>query len=468
MTTRSDFSGAGYVTGLTTKVSEGGGIRIYSCVNDDGIYKVTVRYATDEAGSIGCYLGNSVEELNHKVKDLSIENTNGEWKEKDIYLYLQRGMNIFDFDCSSESAAIDKVRIEQRQNGGNTTIVEAEDLEKTGAVDVKENSYASGGKYVAGFSADSKKANAVTLTYEAEEAGTYAIAIYQSNGELFGNHSYNAQMVDRYVTLEVNGKAPKQVYFRNTYCDESFKSKVITLDLQKGENKIIIYNDDKRTLQNGIGGVNVCENCTPNLDKFEITPLVIDGSESELKEMEVLGKDLSTPKPKPTTVPTAVPTAAPSNASDGKQPSKPATNSNGNQITLKKGDKVTVGKITYQVTNAAKKEAAVVKAAKVKKTVVKATVKVKGVSCKVTKIAKSAFAKNKKLKQIVIGKNVTTIEKKAFYKDRALTKIEFKGSKLKVVGKQAFSGVSKKAVVKAPKKAKKAILKKCKKGGLKR
>lgn len=468
MTTRSDYSGAGYVTGLTTKVSEGGGIRIYSCVNDDGIYKVTVRYAADEAGSIGCYLGNSVEELNHKVEDLPIENTNGEWKEKDIYLYLQRGMNIFDFDCSSESAAIDKVRIEQRQNGGNTTIVEAEDLEKTGAVDVKENSYASGGKYVAGFSADSKKANAVTLTYEAEEAGTYAIAIYQSNGELFGNHSYNAQMVDRYVTLEVNGKAPKQVYFRNTYCDESFKSKVITMDLQKGENKIVIYNDDKRTLQNGIGGVNVCENRTPNLDKFEITPLLVDSSKSELKEMEVPEKDLSTPKPKPTAVPTAVPTATPSNAADGKQPSKPAVNTNGNHQTLKKGDKVTVGKITYQVTNAVKKEAAVVKAAKVKKAVIKATVKIKGVSCKVTKIAKNAFAKNKKLKQVVIGKNIVTIEKKAFYKDRALTKIEFKGSKLKSVGKQAFSGVSQKAVVKAPKKDKKTILKKCKQGGLKR
>lgn len=71
------------------------------------------------------------------------------------------------------------------------------------------------------------------------------------------------------------------------------------------------------------------------------------------------------------------------------------------------------------------------------------------------------------MKQVVIGKNVTVIEKKAFYKDSALTQIAFKGSKLKVVGKQAFYGVSKKIKVKAPKKAKKSILKKCKKGGLK-
>ena len=120
----------------------------------------------------------------------------------------------------------------------------------------------------------SEAANSLTLTYDAEKAGDYKVAVYQSNKELFGNHSYNAQMVDRYITVSVNNGEPFQVFFRNTYSDDSFRSQVITLRLQAGKNTIKIYNDDTRVLKNGVGGTNTCTNYTPNIDKFEITPAI--------------------------------------------------------------------------------------------------------------------------------------------------------------------------------------------------
>ncbi len=77
---------------------------------------------------------------------------------------------------------------------------------------------------------------------------------------------------------------------------------------------------------------------------------------------------------------------------------------------------------------------------------VPATVNYKGENFKVTAIGDQALANQKKLKSIVIGKHVTSIGKKAFYNDKKLTKVTFKGTAVKKIGKDAFKGISKKAV----------------------
>lgn len=92
-------------------------------------------------------------------------------------------------------------------------------------------------------------------------------------------------------------------------------------------------------------------------------------------------------------------------------------------------------------------------------------VKINGVECKVTSIAKDAFQNNKKLtsvtigdqiekigenafsgctnlKTVTIGKNVTEIEKKAFYKNTSLKNITIPAS-IKKIGASAFQGAKK-------------------------
>lgn len=93
------------------------------------------------------------------------------------------------------------------------------------------------------------------------------------------------------------------------------------------------------------------------------------------------------------------------------------------------------------------------------------TITINGQKYKVTSINSSAFAGCKKLTKVVIGKNVKKIKTKAFYNCKKLKSIKIKTTKLtaKTVGKKAFSGIHKKAVVKVPKKqykSYKAILKK--------
>ena len=70
---------------------------------------------------------------------------------------------------------------------------------------------------------------------------------------------------------------------------------------------------------------------------------------------------------------------------------------------------------------------------KVAKITIPATVKSGNQVYKVTAIADNAFKNNKKIKTVVVGKNVRTIGKKAFYGCKNLKKITVQSSIIKKV-----------------------------------
>ena len=106
-------------------------------------------------------------------------------------------------------------------------------------------------------------------------------------------------------------------------------------------------------------------------------------------------------------------------------------------------------KLKYKITKstASTKQVTVTgTSAKLTSVTVPATVTYNGMSFKVTAIGNNAFAKKSTIKSAVIGKYVTKIGSKAFYNDKKLAKVTFKGTAVKTIGKNAFKGISKKAV----------------------
>lgn len=85
-----------------------------------------------------------------------------------------------------------------------------------------------------------------------------------------------------------------------------------------------------------------------------------------------------------------------------------------------------------------------------RKIVIPDTITYLGKKYKVTAIKAGACRKQPKLKQVVIGKNVKTIGKQAFYQSKKLKKVQIKSKCLQKVGKQAFQGTHKKIVIKSP------------------
>ena len=159
------------------------------------------------------------------------------------------------------------------------------------------------------------------------------------------------------------------------------------------------------------------------------------------------------PSQKPSGSPSQKPSESPSQKPSGSPSQQP-----GQDIKVPaKGTKLTAKGASYQVTSVAEKNPTVVyKGSKKQKASVTIpdTVTIDKVTYKVTSIAANAFKNNKKLKKVVIGKNVTKIGKKAFYGCSKLKKITVKTTKLtkKNVGRQAFKGIHKKAAFKVPKK----------------
>ena len=139
------------------------------------------------------------------------------------------------------------------------------------------------------------------------------------------------------------------------------------------------------------------------------------------------------------------------------------TKKSSGKFVLKKGKTFASGKYRFKVTKVSGKKGEATltgcKNKKLKKITVPATVKYKGYTLKVTAVGPKALKGYKKLTALTIGKNVKTIGKAAFAGCLKLKKIIVKSTLLKKVGAGALKGIHKKAVIKVPKKKKKAYKK---------
>lgn len=127
-----------------------------------------------------------------------------------------------------------------------------------------------------------------------------------------------------------------------------------------------------------------------------------------------------------------------------------------------KGKTVRIGNYKYQITkqNAKAGEAAFAGAAKKKASVtIPASVKYKGITFKVTSVKANAMKGNAKVTKLVIGKNVKTIGKKAFYGCKKLKSIRFNSKNVTKIKPGAFLKIKINAVVKAPGAAKRQFKK---------
>ena len=137
------------------------------------------------------------------------------------------------------------------------------------------------------------------------------------------------------------------------------------------------------------------------------------------------------------------------------QPQKPAQK--GEKLQDESGAGYVVAKADSKNPEVAYQKAAVTKGT----VIVPDTVEVNGTTYKVTSIEKKAFGTGKKIKTIILGKNVKTIKKDAFAGCKTLRKIIVKTKKLtkKTVAKKAFRGVRKNVRIIVPKKKKQAYKK---------
>lgn len=129
------------------------------------------------------------------------------------------------------------------------------------------------------------------------------------------------------------------------------------------------------------------------------------------------------------------------------------------------GSTYTAKNIVYYVTNSRTLTITNINTNKSTVTIPK-TVTINNVSYPVTTIKANACRNNTKIKKVVIGANVTIINKNAFHGCKNLKTIKIKSKKLKKIGTGAFKKISKKATIYVPASKYKAYKKMLKKANI--
>lgn len=172
------------------------------------------------------------------------------------------------------------------------------------------------------------------------------------------------------------------------------------------------------------------------------------------------------PSAEPSTAPSTEPSIAPSQNPGTKATQVPGVKATQVPAGIAKGSTIKVSGAAYKVTanNSVEYSGAVKK--NPGNVTIPDRVQIQGTTYKVTSIKSNAFQGNKKLKSVVIGKNVKTIGKQAFFNCTKLRKVTFRGTAVSKTGKKAFSKTAKKITVTVPKKVLKTYKKLMKKGGI--
>ncbi|MBR3595883.1 MAG: carbohydrate-binding protein [Clostridia bacterium] len=140
--------------------------------------------------------------------------------------------------------------VEAVENTENSIIITPDDVIYNSGAKSEEDNNTSTGKHIGWIS--SETGGNVEFTVNVPEAGYYSFTVEYANNEKGGYHDYNVDLVERYITVSVNGENTGNHFFRSTYSWDNYKTKTIILSLSAGENKIILSNDGSCSFNNNV------------------------------------------------------------------------------------------------------------------------------------------------------------------------------------------------------------------------
>ncbi len=143
-------------------------------------------------------------------------------------VYLRRGFNYIDFNVSSP---ID-CKISTTDESGFSQSVSPESLA------LSDGAVLTNG-HIEGISSLGGKAE---FTVTVPKAGDYRLTLAYANNDEGGVHSYNVDLIERYVTVESVGKT-QTLWCRNTYSWDTVKTVTMNIALDAGENTVTFTND---------------------------------------------------------------------------------------------------------------------------------------------------------------------------------------------------------------------------------
>lgn len=142
-------------------------------------------------------------------------------------VYLRRGLNYIDIKTTEDVECVIS-----KTDKNDSIVIEPSEMIISGGATLNE-------AYIDGISSSGGKAE---FTVNAPETGSYRMTVLYSNNDEGGVHSYNVDLIERYITVTCNGET-ENLWCRNTYSWDTFKTVTLDITLEEGENTIVFAND---------------------------------------------------------------------------------------------------------------------------------------------------------------------------------------------------------------------------------
>ncbi|MBE6775235.1 MAG: hypothetical protein E7543_03490 [Ruminococcaceae bacterium] len=146
-------------------------------------------------------------------------------------VYLRRGLNEI---ALSAPSSLELTKAEPKVP---VAVIGAEDITVSDGAEILTDKY--GNTYLGSIAGGKGKG---TFKVAAPEGGDYRVTVLYSNNSEGGYHDYNVDLIERYLTVSVNGAEGRDIFFRNTYSDYTYKTATFNVTLEEGENEIAFTN----------------------------------------------------------------------------------------------------------------------------------------------------------------------------------------------------------------------------------
>lgn len=171
--------------------------------------------------------------------EFEIDGAFGKTENGQTLVYLRKGLNYIDVKTDNDI----ECKIEKTEQSGFTVMIEPDDMIlNSGAVINSNNARA----YISGISSVGGSAE---FKVNAPESGSYRMTVAYANNDEGGVHSYNVDLIERYITVDVNGEKTN-LWCRNTYSWDTVKTVTLNIELNEGENVIVFSNDGSNKFNN--------------------------------------------------------------------------------------------------------------------------------------------------------------------------------------------------------------------------
>lgn len=159
--------------------------------------------------------------------EFKIDGAEGKTENGKALVYLRKGLNYIDVSTNKDIECV----INESGKTDFTASVSADEMTLDGAV-------LSGG-YIDGISSAGGSAS---FSVTVPESGSYRMTAAYANNDEGGVHSYNVDLIERYITVEASGET-QTLWCRNTYSWSTVKTATLNIELEAGENTIVFSND---------------------------------------------------------------------------------------------------------------------------------------------------------------------------------------------------------------------------------